>query len=150
MERMLNIWRTISFSLLCIRRYCGVCPYTTLYKPADITMGDFWGIENILPEFNDGKGSSVVVTHSSKALELLFKIDGLVLAEVNARDSVKRQPNAFAPRPVPTARNLFWQDYHRRGFAYTMSRYFQYTPYERLKRLLKYTLFKVGLYPRPF
>ena len=50
-----RMWRMIFFSDLCLRPYCYACPYASLHKPADITMGDFWGIDVCLPEFDDGK-----------------------------------------------------------------------------------------------
>ena len=33
---------------------------------SDITLGDFWGIENVLPDFSDDKGVSLVIIRSSK------------------------------------------------------------------------------------
>ena len=145
-----SVWRSIFFSNLCLRPYCGTCPYTTIYKPADITMGDFWGIEQVLPSFNDGKGSSVLLAHCDKAVNLLSQIEGLTIAEVNTQAAVERQANAVAPSPVSPNRRQFWQDYHVKGFDYVMRQYFYYTPYHRLKRLVKYMLFKVGLWKTPF
>lgn len=37
-------------------------------------MGDFWGIEKVLPEIDDDKGTSLVITNTPKGCSLLSEI----------------------------------------------------------------------------
>lgn len=37
-----------------------------LNRVSDITVADFWGIQNELPEMDDDKGTSFVLVHSEK------------------------------------------------------------------------------------
>jgi hypothetical protein len=55
---------------LYLRPICYKCPYKSLRNESDITIGDFWGIENILPEFDDNKGVSLVMINNKKGEEL--------------------------------------------------------------------------------
>ena len=56
---------------LTLRPSCYSCPYTKTDLPSDITIGDFWGIEKIYPDYNDGKGVSLVIARTKKGKELL-------------------------------------------------------------------------------
>lgn len=60
---------TIVYGLgLMHRPSCTVCPYTTPKRKADITIGDFWGIEDKYPELRSqvSKGISLVLIHTNK------------------------------------------------------------------------------------
>ena len=49
---------------LYLRPSCYACPSKNFKSGSDITLGDFWGVENYYPEFDDDKGTSIVLTHS--------------------------------------------------------------------------------------
>lgn len=140
-----RMWRTIFFSNLCIRKYCHSCPYASIEKPADFTMGDFWGIENFHPEFDDGKGCSAVLARTQKAKDVFPQIEGLALKEATIEEITKKQANAFAPSTVPAQRAQFWDDYRKNGFAFCAKKYFLYTPKARVKGLIARTLFALKL-----
>ena len=99
-------------------------PYANIEKPADFTMGDFWGIENFYPEFDDGKGCSAILARTKKAQNILIQIDGLIYKEVALDEITKKQANAFAPSKVPTQRAEFWEDYKQNGFDFCARKYF--------------------------
>ncbi len=46
---------------------CENCQYFDLPRQGDITIGDFWGIENYDSSWCDGKGTSIVLVNNSKA-----------------------------------------------------------------------------------
>ncbi len=52
---------------------CGTCTVNRLPRQGDLTIGDFWGINNYDASLNDGKGTSVVLVNSSSGDELLKK-----------------------------------------------------------------------------
>lgn len=49
-----------------LRPCCYSCPIKPLKGCSDITIGDFWGIDKILPDFDDDKGSSCVLIQTIK------------------------------------------------------------------------------------
>jgi len=57
-----------------LRECCYKCKYTNSCSPADITLGDFWGIEKAHPGFSDRRGVSVVLINTLKGEELTKKI----------------------------------------------------------------------------
>lgn len=139
-----RIWPRIFFSNLCLRAYCHTCSYTSIYKPADLTMGDFWGIEEFRPDFNDHKGCSLLLVHNSKALNILEALDNVQILKVTIDEAIKRQSNAFKASKPHVLRAKFWRDYQLYGFAYIL-KYFNYTLMGRIKARVKYILFKLHL-----
>lgn len=57
-----------------LRRSCNDCHFKGYNRVSDITLGDFWGIQNIDPEMDDNKGTSLVLTHDAVGEDLLKKI----------------------------------------------------------------------------
>ena len=55
-----------------MRRSCEQCPFSRLPRQADISLGDFWGIEKFDSSWNDRKGTEVVLVNNSKG-EQFFK-----------------------------------------------------------------------------
>lgn len=53
-----------------LRPACYFCKFCTTERESDITMGDFWGIEKVRPEMNDGMGTSLVILRSEKAKKI--------------------------------------------------------------------------------
>ena len=49
---------------LSLRDSCYDCKFKKYNRISDITLADFWGIDNIMPEMNDNKGTSLVVINS--------------------------------------------------------------------------------------
>lgn len=59
---------------LSIRKSCCDCQFNGLPREADITIGDFWGIENCDRTLDDNKGTSAILINSPKAKNILNKI----------------------------------------------------------------------------
>lgn len=57
---------------LFLRPSCYQCNFKGDNVPADIILGDYWGIEHVHPEFEDRKGTSVVIVKSRKG-QYLFE-----------------------------------------------------------------------------
>lgn len=49
----------------CLRPSCYECSYKTANRQADITLADFWGIEDVHKDLFDDKGTSLVILNSN-------------------------------------------------------------------------------------
>lgn len=58
-----------------LRPSCYACSAKLGKSGTDITLGDFWGIENHLPEFDDDKGISLVMVQSQKGAKYFNAIE---------------------------------------------------------------------------
>ncbi len=59
-----------------VRKSCGKCPFSTLPRQGDVTLADFWGVNKLNKNFDDGKGTSIVIINNNngyKYYKLLTK-----------------------------------------------------------------------------
>ncbi len=107
---------------LSLRESCYSCPYTTLSRCGDITIGDFWGIENIDPEFSDNSGVSLVFANTTKGSEIINEINK-VLEHRFYSSRVVIQPNLHKPSEVGMDNRKFWRLYKKRGYMAIRERF---------------------------
>lgn len=88
---------------ICLRNSCSNCKAKGVERCTDFTLGDYWGIWNQYPEFDDNKGTSVVFVHSKKGQEILEQLrDKIECLEVNLEDAYKENKslvNSSMPHP---------------------------------------------------
>ena len=66
---------------LSLRPSCYRCASKGINRNSDLTLGDFWRVERVLPDFSDGKGVSLVLAHTRKGEELLRGISPQLTAK---------------------------------------------------------------------
>lgn len=69
-----NLFCKMYFHNIISRPSCHDCKFCTVDRKSDFTIGDFWGIEKINPEFDDGMGTSIVIAHTEKAKKIWEEI----------------------------------------------------------------------------
>lgn len=57
-----------------LRPSCHDCQFKTFPRVSDLTIGDCWGVENVMPEMDDDKGTSVILVHTDKGQAVLNEI----------------------------------------------------------------------------
>lgn len=107
-----------------LRDSCYSCKYSSLNRVSDITLGDFWGVEEFYPHFSDDKGISVVLVNTEKAdfliQSLLFETESI---EIKRDELTRRQPNLKRPTSKNSKTEAFWYDYSERNFNYVIKKY---------------------------
>lgn len=77
-------------SNLTIRPSCFDCKFKGINRMTDITLGDYWGIWNHLPEMDDNKGTSLVLIHTITGMEIFNKIKGnITMADAVVEKAIK-------------------------------------------------------------
>ena len=115
-------WFYMGWSL---RESCYNCPYTKIDRNSDITIGDFWGIQNIMPDFYDEMGVSLLITHSAEGERVFNGIkNDITFRESNRADCL--QPRLIKPQTRPKDRDMFWRDMIEKGLDYCENRYFEH------------------------
>lgn len=128
-----------------LRPACYRCPYASLQRPSDLTIGDFWGIEKAMPDFEDKKGVSLVLVHTEKGKRLLLSLrDRLELRPLLPEQGM--QWNLQKPSVPACSPDDFWRDYRAHGFPFLVWKYAEGGAYGRLKRMAKTVLKRLGLF----
>lgn len=65
--------RGFSYGLF-FRPSCSECPFSTIERCSDITIGDAWGIEQVYAELSVHQGVSLLLINSIRGVELLKRI----------------------------------------------------------------------------
>ncbi len=68
-------WYPSFINILNCRESCGNCQFNKLPRQGDITLGDFWGIDALGPNWNDGRGASIITLNSQKAGRVYSEIE---------------------------------------------------------------------------
>lgn len=100
-----------------LRPSCYECKYTNLFRPADFTLADFWGIDNQINNFNDNKGVSLFIINSQKAQKLFELVKNQVeYIKVDINKCTKANPNLRRVTPKPDNREDFWKNTMKKDF----------------------------------
>jgi len=131
-------------SNLVLRPSCYYCKFANIHRPSDIMIGDFWGIENSMPEFEDEKGVSLVFINTIKGENLFEQIkNNICFKQSNITDCI--QFNLQKPTKKPTNREEFWRNYNDRGFNYISRKYAGYNLSKIIKNFGIKMLRRLGL-----
>ena len=107
----------------CLRPSCYEC-VAKRHKLSDVTIADFWGINDVLPEMNDGNGVSLVISRTAKGLELLDRIkNSIVCKEVTYEDGVRGNRAEYSSAKRPAERDTFFNDMTEMSFEELKAKY---------------------------
>ena len=56
----------VFYNRCALRPSCYECPYATTERKTDITIGDFWHIEETIPDFYNPNGNSLFLIHTNR------------------------------------------------------------------------------------
>lgn len=92
-----------------LRPSCFRCRYTTTRRGSDLTLGDFWGIEEQNPGFGDGLGCSAVLCHTPRGRQLWAQVQGRTrwFACTEAQLANESQPRLRTPTRPARRRGLY-------------------------------------------
>lgn len=83
------------------RLSCTDCHFKGYGRVSDITLGDFWGIWDLIPEMDDNKGTSLIVVHSASGQQIMNSIaDKLQLCEVTLKQASAQNPSLLKSSPA--------------------------------------------------
>ena len=108
-----NPYMNAFLSNLSLRPSCYDCPAKAGKSGSDITIADFWGIEDVLPEFDDDKGISLVLSYSEKGGRWLAGLDCECI-EVDYRSAQRMNPLISSSVSKPINRAFFFRQLMRK------------------------------------
>lgn len=130
--------RFLIYNNMLIKEACTRCPFSNMNRVGDMTIGDFWGVENVFPGFaDDNRGCSLVICNTSKGHRLFDEIKpGVDIMEVKSpKDCL--QMNLQHPTPLHPKHIKFMETYRGKGFKKAM-RSFGLLEYQlRLRHLIR-------------
>lgn len=116
----INLFR----SHLIFRESCYKCKFATKDRTGDITIADFWGVEQCIPGIDTTEGVSLVLPNTLKGNNIVnqMKKTGLLLESDYLR-AVKLQNNLNRPCECPSNIEEFWEYYLDKGYFKSAKKY---------------------------
>ena len=144
-----QVYKKLFYSYLCLRPSCYQCKYTSYLRPADITIADYWGVENYFPEFTDNLGVSAVLLNNQKGKDVFKSFtEDIYMVRSNINDCARRQANLHNPSPKNPRRDEFWCNYLNYGFMYIAKKYGGYGVKGKAKKIAANILRQFGLFDK--
>lgn len=131
---------------LYLRPSCYECTNKKPATSADITLADYWGVENVHEKMNDDKGVSLIIVHNEKGERILNKIsDKLLVIKTDCELALKANPSIKYVAKINPNREAFFNEINNKDIEYLISKYTNVRFKERVKGKLKRRLIKLKL-----
>lgn len=99
------------------RPSCFKCPYNSINRPGDISLGDFWGIGKVMYDKDDNKGITLTIVNTNKG-KLLMKnvLPQSSFFESDINTAILGNKVLVSHLPSISARDDFYKDYVEKGY----------------------------------
>lgn len=121
-----DLFARLFLSNLISRKDCFSCPYKSLSRCSDITIGDCWGVAENYSEFDDNKGVSLVLVNSKKGDSVFKELDNINSINVDIHNIL--QPALSYNWEIPIEYDSFWKYYRWHSFRSVVKKYIYKKP----------------------
>lgn len=129
---------------VCLRPSCFECNFKGLDRLSDITLADFWGIQNIMPEIDDDKGTSLIFVNSNHGEKYFDKIkNSMIFYQVNIEKAIEYNSCAVKSVKFNPNRDRFMSEIDKIPFDKLVKKYCSDPLYIKIKRKTKALLIKI-------
>ena len=98
---------------LYVRPACHSCRFKGLNSPSDLTIGDFWGCAEVMPEMYDEDGVSVLFSKTEKGAALLLAIQSdMKYKEITLEEAIEHNARIVEPTAMNKNSIKFWKYYY--------------------------------------
>lgn len=101
----------------CLRPSCHDCRFKKRNRESDLTLADFWGIEEVCPDMDDNRGTSLVLIHTPAGYAAMTAIRDRILSEpVDVSAALRQNPSAVVSSAVHENREAFLRSLESTAF----------------------------------
>lgn len=116
-----NLWMRGFLADLYLRPSCYACPSKNLKSRSDITIGDYWGIQNVRPEMDDDKGTCCIIVSTKKGIFYLSRIN-IYKQFSSYQEAYQGNPALIRSVSFSDKRSRFYNQYYNNSFMWLVSR----------------------------
>lgn len=142
-----KLFNRLFLQRLILTEKCFSCNFANINRITDITLGDFWGIEKIMPDFSNENGVSEILVNTDKGKSVIDNIKKFNENNLEIRikrcfsnEYIKYQNNLNKSADKPINYDKFSNEYKKYGMDYVIKKYAGYT----FKNYIKEHLKKIG------
>jgi len=137
-----DLFLKVFLNNLCLRPSCYNCSFKKENRLSDFTIADYWGIENVHPEFDDNKGVSFIILNSIKASRIFEEIkEDLDYMPTDKETAISYNQAMIKSSKYNPKRDSFMNDIVNKPFVKVAKRYtkasFKTRTVNNAKRIVK-------------
>ena len=106
-----------------LRNSCYNCVFKGARRVSDITLADFWGVQNCMPDEDDDKGVSLVLVHSKKSMDLFTICNEIERIDVDISNALQYNKASTFSVKKPNERTHFFIDLENKDFSVVIKKY---------------------------
>ncbi len=121
-----------------LRESCYDCPFSTINRHSDITIGDFHNVNNYYKDVDRFKGVSIILTNTEQGESAFFDIKDQMNIYPISLQTIVMNKEIFQKTPRPQNRDLFISDYNTMEFDKFCKKWFN--PKKYIKNGIYYSM----------
>ncbi len=132
-----DLYMRAFLSDLCLRPSCYECKFKKVNRVSDITLADFWGIESILPDMDDNRGTSLCIIRSETGMKIFEALsERMKCKKANLEDAIKYNPSMIESAPIQPKRRDFMRNITAKKFGTAARKYSKRNSRSLIKRII--------------
>ena len=121
-----------------LRDSCYACKFKSVNRASDVLLADFWGINNLMPDFNDKKGLNLLIVNTTKGENLIKNIDHLIeKRKVDVNQAIKYNKSCVESCKIPKMRETFFENINENNFEKVTEKFTVKSSKSFIKRALR-------------
>lgn len=137
-------WNKLYLTTYATRKSCFSCPFTGYERVGDITVADYWNIENAKLNIDYKSGVSLLLINTAKGKAWFAQCEKDLIYEKSDKKSCW-QIHLERQQPILSKRSVFWEDF-RKDSQKAIARYSKGSLFNVISRGITPILRKLGLY----
>lgn len=122
-----------------LRPSCYDCKCKNGVSHSELTIADFWGINHLMPDFDDDKGVGMILVNTVKGQDMVDNLN-LDIRQVTLKDAQKYNGGFREHIEIPYKRKFFFDKYGKTGVHTAVERTLHISMGERIIRKTKYII----------
>lgn len=119
---------------LYLRPSCHECRFGGTRSLADLSLADFWGVQNSHPQLDDDMGISLILVHTTRGKKVIARLgEKVYLQNVDLQKAIASNPCIVKPVPGSRKREIFFSTLSKNGYPYAEKRFLR--PPSLIKRI---------------
>lgn len=132
-----DLYMRAFLSDLCLRPSCYECKFKKVNRVSDITLADFWGIESILPDVDDDRGTSLCIIRSETGMKIFEALsERMKCKKANLEDAIGYNLSMIESAPIPPKRRDFMRNITAKKFGTAARKYSKRNSRSLIKRII--------------
>lgn len=125
------------------RLSCCNCRFKTMKRVSDITIWDCYNVAELDKSFDDDKGTTRILVHSSKGEEILKQLCKIKKEEIDLEKAVNAVREMTKSAKYNSMRKFFLMELNNKD---VFDKYFPINMKTKINRMIKKALYHIGLY----